>query len=282
MTEQMNLLSEEITENELASAKEVRRQEIEKAFGSYRFVVVRKELFAHLRDPAVVIRNENITFNTACINGLEDVVYVQLLLCEDEKMFSVKGCGENDKDALRWCVAKPDKRKSRKMTCPDFTKQLYDMMGWDPKCRYKILGYKVDFDGETYYAFDLSVTEIFHEKPKKGEAVTEPVDTRKGYYSEDIARTFGVPLEEHKKQTQITAEKGYINVAALTGGKKSVEDEGEQLLLATYSVSSNVPVVSASIIPDQSADAKPTGEVRPVEEKTYELEVSDGADNMEL
>uniref|UniRef100_UPI0026EB9D52 hypothetical protein n=1 Tax=Ruminococcus flavefaciens TaxID=1265 RepID=UPI0026EB9D52 len=77
-------------------------------------------------------------------------------------------------------------------------------------------------------------------------------------------------------------EKGYINVAALTGGKKSVEDEGEQLLLATYSVSSNVPVVSASIIPDQSADAKPTGEVRPVEEKTYELEVSDGADNMEL
>ena len=268
--------------HELASAKEVRRQEIEKAFDSYRFVVVRKELFAHLRDPAVVIRNENITFNTACINGLEDVVYVQLLLCEDEKMFAVKGCGENDKDALRWCVAKPDKRKSRKMTCPDFTKQLYDMMGWDPKCRYKILGYKVDFDGETYYAFDLSVTEIFHEKPKKGEAVTESVDTRKGYYSEDIARTFGVPLEEHKKQTQITAEKGYINVAALTGGKKSVEDEGEQLLLATYSVSSNVPVVSASIIPDQSADAKPTGEVRPVEEKTYELEVSDGADNMEL
>lgn len=282
MTEQMNLLSEEITENELASAKEVRRQEIEKAFGGYRFVVVRKELFAHLRDPAVVIRNENITFNTACINGLEDVVYVQLLLCEDEKMFAVKGCGENDKDALRWCVAKPDKRKSRKMTCPDFTKQLYDMMSWDPKCRYKILGYKVDFDGETYYAFDLSVTEIFHEKPKKGEAVSEPVDTRKGYYSEDIARTFGVPLEEHKKQTQITAEKGYINVAALTGGKKSVEAEGEQLLLATHSVSSDVPVVSASIIPDQSADAKTTGEVRPVEEKTYELEVSDGADNLEL
>ena len=129
MTEQMNPPSEEITEEELATAKELRRQEIEKAFSSYKFVVVRKELFAHLRDPAVVIRNGNITFNTACINGLEDIVYVQLLLCEDEKMFAVKGCEENDKDALRWCVAKPDKRKSRKMTCPDFTKKLYDMMG---------------------------------------------------------------------------------------------------------------------------------------------------------
>ena len=63
---------------------------------------------------------------------------------------------------------------------------------------------------------------------------------------------------------------------------REARNENQQKLLATYSVSSNVPVVSASIIPDQSADAKPIGEVRPVEEKTYELEVSDGADNMEL
>lgn len=81
-------------------------------------MVVRKELFAHLRDPAVVIRNGNITFNTACINGLEDVVYVQLWLCEDERMFAVKGCEENDKDALRWCVAKPDKPQEPKDDLP--------------------------------------------------------------------------------------------------------------------------------------------------------------------
>lgn len=36
---------------------------------------MRKELFAHLRDPAIVIRKDSITFNTACITGLEDVVY---------------------------------------------------------------------------------------------------------------------------------------------------------------------------------------------------------------
>ncbi|MDD7517076.1 hypothetical protein [Ruminococcus flavefaciens] len=288
MTEQMNLPSEEITEEELATAKELRRQEIEKAFSSYKFLVVRKELFAHLRDPAVVIRNGNITFNTACINGLEDVVYVQLLLCEDEKMFAVKGCQENDKDALRWCIAKPDKRKSRKMTCPDFTKQLYDMMGWDPKCRYKILGYKIEFDGETYYAFDLVVTETFREKPKKGEVVTEPVDTRKGYYSDDIAGTFGVPVEEHKKRTQIAFERGYNTVAMLTDDKKPEEsEEGEQLTLETDSASAetidatDAPVTPAPIMPEQSADAQPTGEVRPDEEKLNKPEVSDGTDSME-
>lgn len=59
---------------EFASAKEERRQEIEKAFDPNRMKVIRKELFANLREPAVTIRDGNITFNTACINGLEDVV----------------------------------------------------------------------------------------------------------------------------------------------------------------------------------------------------------------
>ena len=217
--------SEEMALEELTTEKELRRRELEQAFGSYNFVVVRKELFAHLRDPAVTIRKGSITFNTACINGLEDVVFVQLLLCEDEKKFAVKGCQENDKDALRWCIAKPDKRKSRKMTCPDFTDKLYELMHWDSKCRYKILGYKIEFEGETYYVFDLIVKETFREKPKKGEVIDETVDYKKGYYSEDIAGTFGVPVEEHKKQTQVTVENGYINVAMLTGDKKPVEIE---------------------------------------------------------
>lgn len=269
----MTQSSDGMNADELATEKEIRRQELEKAFGSYNFVVVRKELFAHLRDPAVTIRNTNITFNTACINGLEDVVYVQLLLCEDEKKFAVKGCDENDKDALRWCIAKPDKRKSRKMTCPDFTRKLYEMMGWDPKCRYKILGYKIDFEGETYYVFDLLVKETFREKPKKGEAVTEPVDTRKGYYSEDIAGTFGVPLKEHKKQTLVTVEQGYINVAMLTGDKKPMEEEGTQLPL---NVAPAMPAPD-SIDIVQNPVMETRGEVRPDEDR---LEVSDGTHNM--
>ena len=32
------------------------------------------------------------------------------------KRMVVRKCEENDKDALRWCIAKPDKRKSRKMS----------------------------------------------------------------------------------------------------------------------------------------------------------------------
>lgn len=102
--------------------------------------MVRKELFAHLRDPAIVIRNDSITFNTACITGLENVVYVHVMFNKELKRLVVRGCNENDKDALRWCIEKPDKRKSRKMSCRPFSELVYNEMGWDKSCRYKILG----------------------------------------------------------------------------------------------------------------------------------------------
>ena len=79
------------------------------------------------------------------------------------KRIVVRGCDENDKDALRWCIAKPDKRKSRKMTCKPFSELVYKEMGWDTECRYKMLGYRISFEGETLYVFDLLVPEIFHE-----------------------------------------------------------------------------------------------------------------------
>lgn len=90
---------------------------IEQTFDYDGYQVARRELFAHLRDPAIIIRKDSITFNTACIAGLEDVVYVNIMFNSDLKRLVVKGCNENDMDALRWCIAKPDKRASRKMSC---------------------------------------------------------------------------------------------------------------------------------------------------------------------
>lgn len=211
-------------EQALETERDAKAEELESTFSYDGYQVVRKELFAHLRDPAIVIRKDSITFNTACINGLEDVVYVHVMFNSDLKRIVVRGCDENDKDALRWCIAKPDKRKSRKMSCKPFSELVYNEMGWDSDCRYKILGYRINFEGETLYVFDLLVPEIFHEgqKRKKGESApqseeTKPVNTRKGFYPDDIAGTFGVPVEEHLKESEVKQIDGYVSMGILTG-----------------------------------------------------------------
>ena len=164
----------------------------------------------------------------------QHVVYVHVMFNNDLKRIVVRGCDENDKDALRWCVAKPDKRKSRKMSCKPFATLVYQEMGWDSECRYKMLGYRITFEGETLYVFDLLVPEIFHEGQRRKKnaadsqdntAATKPVDSRKGFYPDDIVGTFGVPVEEHRKESEVQQMDGYVSMGILTG--KIVPEAGK-------------------------------------------------------
>lgn len=207
------------------------------------YQVVRRELFAHLREPAVVIRRDSVTFNTACIAGLEDAVYIQILVNQDNKRMVVRKCEENDKDALRWCIEKPDKRKSRKMSNKLFSAMMYDRMGWNTDCRYKILGHKITHEDETMYIFDLLETEIFMDTKRKKKAnpdsvekkevlVTAETDQTPEQNQEEIAAkvarklnripfypknwkdSFGLSVEEHKKALETNITDGYIEFSA--------------------------------------------------------------------
>lgn len=61
-----------LTEQTVENERDARTEKLQNTFSYDGYQVVRKELFAHLRDPAIVIRKDSITFNTACITGLED------------------------------------------------------------------------------------------------------------------------------------------------------------------------------------------------------------------
>lgn len=238
----MHDTAEYTDEKEIIDQKAI---ELAEDFSYEGYQVVRRELFAHLREPAVVIRRDSVTFNTACIAGLEDAVYIQILVNQDSKRMVVRKCEENDKDALRWCVAKPDKRKSRKMTNKIFSAMMYEMMGWNLDCRYKILGHKITFEDETIYVFDLMETEIFLDiKGKRAKKDTESQFTtekansieetasnstdnersveeikrknRIPFYPKEWKDSFGLPVEEHRKALEINMLDGY---AEFTTGK---------------------------------------------------------------
>ena len=238
----MHDTAEYTDEKEIVDQKAI---ELAEDFSYDGYQVVRRELFAHLREPAVVIRRDSVTFNTACIAGLEDAVYIQILVNQDNKRMVVRKCEENDKDALRWCVAKPDKRKSRKMTNKIFSAMMYEMMGWNLDCRYKILGHKITFEDETIYVFDLMETEIFLDiKGKRAKKDTESqfttekansveetasnsIDNERSveeikrknripFYPKEWKDSFGLPVEEHRKALEVNMLDGY---AEFTTGK---------------------------------------------------------------
>lgn len=231
----------EITAEQQKENIDQKALELAQDFSYDGYQVVRRELFAHLREPAVVIRRDSVTFNTACIAGLEDAVYIQILVNQENKRMVVRKCEENDKDALRWCVEKPDKRKSRKMTNKLFSAMIYDMMGWDLDCRYKMQGYKIMHEDETMYIFDLLEPEIYMDtkrKRKKADSVqkTDANNTlaeltkeqmeeqqkeeiaakverklnRIPFYPKEWKDSFGLPVKEHERALETNLKEGYV------------------------------------------------------------------------
>lgn len=241
----------EYSPEEFGSAREDRRQELERTYSREGYCVIRKELFPHQRDPAMTIRNGNITFNTACINGLENVVYVRFEINEDLKRLVIKPCDENDKHAVRWCVAKPDKRKTRYIKCPDVTDKLFSLMGWDKKYRYKILAFMIAPEGENFYIFDLLIWEKTRigarrkkgEAPETAEAIapieetgeqTEnntgeetqavaarpPIEER---FSADVAGSFGISVDQLQRDTEVRETDGFVTMDLITGSRQPRE-----------------------------------------------------------
>ena len=241
----------EYSPEEFGSAREDRRQELERTYSREGYCVIRKELFPHQRDPAMTIRNGNITFNTACINGLENVVYVRFEINEDLKRLVIKPCDENDKHAVRWCVAKLDKRKTRYIKCPDVTDKIFSLMGWDKKYRYKILAFMIAPEGENFYIFDLLIWEKTKigarrkkgEAPETAEAIApieeagEQAENNTGEetqaeaarlpleerFSADVAGSFGISVDQLQRDTEVKEIDGFVTMDLITGSRQPRE-----------------------------------------------------------
>ncbi len=94
-------------------------------------------------------------------------------------------------------------------------------MNWTVGCRYKILGHKINYKGETLYVFELDECEIFRERPKRTKAEREaransmtPEELKEADRQErkasmtpfspsDAEGTFGLPVKEHANTIQL-------------------------------------------------------------------------------
>ena len=121
---------------------------------------------------------------------------------------AIRPCDEGARDAVRWCVVKGDKRKSREITCRPFTTKLYELMGWDTLYRYKLQGMKINYQGESLYLFDLTAKEAY--LPQSRDPETGKLKRPKPILPSEWLETFGLSVEEHTASTMIDLSEGYL------------------------------------------------------------------------
>ena len=127
------------------------------------------------------------------------------------------------------------------MTNKLFSAMIYDMMGWDLDCRYKMQGYKITHEDETMYIFDLLEPEIYMDtkrKRKKADSVQKadandiPAELTKEqmeeqqkeeiavkverklnripFYPKEWKDSFGLPVKEHERALETNLKEGYV------------------------------------------------------------------------
>lgn len=216
-----------------------RCDEIASTFSFDSYEISRRELFAHLREPSMTIRSDSISFNAACIKEIPDAVYIQVLVSRSQKRVAIRKCEPDDKDAIRWCIPKEDKRKSRKITSRGFSERVYQLMGWDKGSRYKLIGHKIFYQGEIVFVFLLEEFERVKQVKRKTreevlaqaehEGLTEEQiaarvaeerkNIRTAFYPDNWEDSFGVPLSEHSNVTLPSTE-GYGTMSEILSERK--------------------------------------------------------------
>lgn len=154
--------------------------------------------FSMLNKPAVSIKYGKIAFNMACIRLFEGVKHILTPINSDKKRLLVVCCNEEESDSVEWArqQQKDQKWVNKEISSIEVCEKLYNLMGWDKRCRYKVLGRIVNSERGLILRFELSEAIMFsglpeeYVDPKTGEVKKRQVSYYPDKYKGRIGRSY--------------------------------------------------------------------------------------------
>lgn len=121
--------------------------------------------FSMLKKAAVTFKYKEMTFNSAAVRLFPEIRQILPIVNRDKKRLAVIMCNEEESSSVEWSRVKGDKVVNKKITSLEFVENIFDMMGWDRNCRYKILGRIVTSSRGLIFIFDLVEAIMFSPLP---------------------------------------------------------------------------------------------------------------------
>ena len=172
--------------------------------------------FAMLKKPSVSIRYGRMTFNMAAVRMFEGTVNIVPMLHEGKRRLAVIPCKEEESESVEWArYTKKGKWSNKDVRSDEFVNSIFDIMGWDPTCRYKVQGRLANSDRGLILVFDLNVC-ICYEKGK--ESYTDPVTGKTKqrqimHHIDNFGGHIGMPYNDYeaaRKLNQFEDIGGYV------------------------------------------------------------------------
>ena len=185
------------------------------------YVVPPKMFFSMIKKPSVSIWANRMEFNMSAIRLFEGVRYILPMLSDRKKRMVVAICAEEELSSVEWARMKKDKWVNRTITCPEYAQSIYQMMGWNRNCRYKVYGHLANSERGLVLVFDLASAVMFDPLPE------EYFDKRSGtmkkrinkYYPDEIRMKLGRSYSDYEalqRRSSFESLSGYIDTSGST------------------------------------------------------------------
>ena len=131
------------------------------------FEKVDSQLFSRAGQPMCWFKQNQMYFNKACIDKMNNTNYIELLFEPTEKLLAIRSCKANHEYAIKWGVTKDDKISPLTKTSSGISNILFKCMEWNPEDRYRMVGVRRTKDDDSIVLFDLSTAENIHREVQK-------------------------------------------------------------------------------------------------------------------
>lgn len=132
------------------------------------FEIAREQFFNNTDKLSITFSTTTVKFSIACIKKLSDVQHVELLIHPLKKLLIVRATDSKNKNAIRWLsLNSKGEFVSRPVCGTAYLKTIYELLGWNEDCKYRVRGIRKQNGDESLLIFSLEETEIYLSKERK-------------------------------------------------------------------------------------------------------------------
>ena len=125
------------------------------------YEVVRGAFFDSAGRTCVTISIDGYVFSTATVRNFNDTFIVELLIHPEKCLLAIRPATKETPNGIRWSKSSNGKAKPKPISGSASLPTIFALLGWDPKCKYKILGTLRHKGTEQFIVFNLKEPEIF-------------------------------------------------------------------------------------------------------------------------
>jgi DNA invertase Pin-like site-specific DNA recombinase len=125
------------------------------------FEIARSQFFDTAHKLCVTFSSDGIIFSTECIRKFNKVLYVEMLIHPDEFLLTVRPCSKGTRNAVQWAKLNEGQCYPRNICCAAYINTLYEMLGWNNDCKYRVRGVRKQKDKDMVVIFSMRETEMF-------------------------------------------------------------------------------------------------------------------------